>query len=162
RRSKAHAPRAATSRRGSTRRPAPRPGAPCSTRIARSCSRDRSSSSSWCAQRRARMTSTGWSRRRGSSRPSAVRHRLRQGFREAERLPIVQDMILANDTAGRKRALAKLLPFQQGDFREMYEAMDGLSVVIRLIDPPLHEFLREYADVDIDIAVAKATGQNGA
>jgi len=83
-------------------------------------------------------------------------------FREAERLPIVQDMILANDTAGRKRALAKLLPFQQGDFREMYEAMDGLSVVIRLIDPPLHEFLREYADVDIDIAVAKATGQNGA
>jgi len=83
-------------------------------------------------------------------------------FREAERLPIVQDMILANDTAGRKRALAKLLPFQQGDFREMYEAMDGLPVVIRLIDPPLHEFLREYADVDVDIAVAKATGQNGA
>jgi pyruvate, orthophosphate dikinase len=83
-------------------------------------------------------------------------------FRQAERLPIVQDMILANDTAGRKRALAKLLPFQQGDFREMYEAMDGLPVVIRLIDPPLHEFLREYADVDIDIAVAKATGQNGA
>ncbi len=83
-------------------------------------------------------------------------------FREAERLPIVQDMILANDTAGRKRALAKLLPFQQGDFREMYEAMDGLPVVIRLIDPPLHEFLREYADVDVDIAVARATGQNGA
>ena len=83
-------------------------------------------------------------------------------FREAERLPIVQDMILANDTEGRKRALAKLLPFQQGDFREMYEAMDGLPVVIRLIDPPLHEFLREYADVDIDIAVARATGQNGA
>src|SRR2546429_314216 len=75
-------------------------------------------------------------------------------FREAERLPIVQDMILANDTAGRKRALAKLLPFQQGDFREMYEAMDGLPVVIRLIDPPLHEFLREYADVDIEIARA--------
>ena len=83
-------------------------------------------------------------------------------FREAERLPIVQDMILASDTAGRKRALAKLLPFQQGDFREMYEAMDGLPVVIRLIDPPLHEFLREYADVDVDIAVAKATGQDGA
>jgi len=83
-------------------------------------------------------------------------------FRQAERLPIVQDMILASDTAGRKRALAKLLPFQQGDFREMYEAMDGLPVVIRLIDPPLHEFLREYADVNVDIAVARATGQNGA
>src|SRR5204863_3644 len=83
-------------------------------------------------------------------------------FREAERLPIVQDMIMATDTAGRKKALAKLLPFQQGDFREMYEAMDGLPVVIRLIDPPLHEFLREFADVDVDIAVARATGQNGA
>src|SRR5712692_1067991 len=83
-------------------------------------------------------------------------------FREAERLPIVQDMILANDTAGRKRALAKLLPFQQGDFREMYEAMDGLPVVIRLIDPPLHEFRGEFADVGVDIAVAHATGQNGA
>ena len=83
-------------------------------------------------------------------------------FRQAERLPIVQDMILASDTAGRKRALAKLLPFQQGDFREMFEAMDGLPVVIRLIDPPLHEFLREYADVNVDIAVARATGQNGA
>jgi pyruvate,orthophosphate dikinase len=83
-------------------------------------------------------------------------------FREAERLPIVQDMILADDTAGRKRALVKLLPFQQGDFREMFEAMDGLPVVIRLIDPPLHEFLREFADVDIEIAVAHATGQNGA
>jgi len=82
-------------------------------------------------------------------------------FREAERLPIVQDMILANDTAGRKRALEKLLPFQQGDFREMYEAMDGLPVVIRLIDPPLHEFLREYADINVEIAVARATGSNG-
>src|SRR5438132_6431621 len=82
-------------------------------------------------------------------------------FREAERLPIVQDMILADDTAGRKQALDKLLPYQQGDFREMFDAMNGLPVVIRLIDPPLHEFLREYADVDIDIAVASATGQKG-
>jgi pyruvate,orthophosphate dikinase len=83
-------------------------------------------------------------------------------FREADRLPIVQDMIMASDTAGRQKALEKLLPFQQGDFREMFEAMDGLPVVIRLIDPPLHEFLREFADVDVDIAVARATGQNGA
>src|SRR5207244_12211029 len=83
-------------------------------------------------------------------------------FRQADRLPFVQDMIMADTEDGRRAALAKLLPFQQGDFREMYQAMDGLPVVIRLIDPPLHEFLREYADVDIDIAVAKATGQNGA
>jgi pyruvate, orthophosphate dikinase len=82
-------------------------------------------------------------------------------FREAERLPIVQDMILADDTAGRKQALDRLLPFQQGDFREMYEAMDGLPVVIRLIDPPLHEFLREYADINVEIAVARATGRDG-
>jgi len=83
-------------------------------------------------------------------------------FRQAERLPIVQDMILADTVEERKSALAKLLPFQQGDFREMYEAMDGLPVVVRLIDPPLHEFLREFADVDIDIAVAEATGRDGA
>jgi len=82
-------------------------------------------------------------------------------FRQAERLPFVQDMIMADTEAGRKVALAKLLPFQQGDFREMYKAMDGLPVVIRLIDPPLHEFLREFADVDIDIAVAEATGKEG-
>ncbi|HZP95654.1 MAG TPA: pyruvate, phosphate dikinase [Candidatus Limnocylindria bacterium] len=83
-------------------------------------------------------------------------------FRQAERLPIVQDMIMADDTEGRKKALAKLLPFQQGDFVEMYTAMDGLSVVIRLIDPPLHEFLREYADLDVEIAVDKALGKDGA
>src|SRR5712692_1791813 len=82
-------------------------------------------------------------------------------FRQAERLPYVQDMIMADTEEGRKTALAKLLPFQQGDFREMYKAMDGLPVVIRLIDPPLHEFLREFADVDIDIAVAEATGKDG-
>jgi len=82
-------------------------------------------------------------------------------FRQAERLPFVQDMIMADTEEGRKVALAKLLPFQQGDFREMYKAMDGLPVVIRLIDPPLHEFLREFADVDIDIAVAEATGKDG-
>ncbi|HEV2249041.1 MAG TPA: pyruvate, phosphate dikinase [Candidatus Limnocylindria bacterium] len=82
-------------------------------------------------------------------------------FRQAERLPHVQEMIMADTEAGRKAALAKLLPFQQGDFREMYKAMDGLPVVIRLIDPPLHEFLREFADVDIDIAVAEATGADG-
>src|SRR5437867_3697245 len=83
-------------------------------------------------------------------------------FRQAERLPIVQDMIMADEVDGRRKALAKLLPFQQGDFFEMYKAMDGLSVVIRLIDPPLHEFLREYADVDVDIAVMRATGTDGA
>jgi pyruvate,orthophosphate dikinase len=82
-------------------------------------------------------------------------------FRQAERLPHVQDMIMADTEEGRRAALAKLLPFQQGDFREMFKAMDGLPVVIRLIDPPLHEFLREFATVNTEIAVAEATGKGG-
>src|SRR5207245_5070780 len=86
----------------------------------------------------------------------------RHTARRARGLPFMRDRIRADGTEGRGRALAKLLPFQQGDFREMFEAMDGLPVVIRLIDPPLHEFLREYADVDIEIAVARATGKDGA
>ncbi|MBM4421366.1 MAG: pyruvate, phosphate dikinase [Chloroflexi bacterium] len=80
-------------------------------------------------------------------------------FRQANRLPIVQDMILADTLEGRKAALAKLLPIQQGDFREMLRAMDGLPVIIRLIDPPLHEFLREFADVHVELAVARAKGE---
>ncbi len=82
-------------------------------------------------------------------------------FRQAERLPIVQEMILADTVEARRKALDQLLPFQQGDFREMYEAMDGLPVVVRLIDPPLHEFLREFADVDVEIAVAEALAEEG-
>ncbi|MBI2324404.1 MAG: pyruvate, phosphate dikinase, partial [Chloroflexi bacterium] len=75
-------------------------------------------------------------------------------FREAERLPYVQAMILAADQKERRKHLKKLLPFQTKDFREIYKAMDGLPVVIRLIDPPLHEFLRE-----IDIKeLARITG----
>jgi pyruvate,orthophosphate dikinase len=58
-----------------------------------------------------------------------------------ERLPVVQEMILANDEAGRRDALDRLLPFQQSDFEAIFEAMAGLPVTIRLLDPPLHEFL---------------------
>jgi len=58
-----------------------------------------------------------------------------------ERLPVVQEMILASDEAGRRAALDRLLPFQQADFEGIFEAMSGLPVVIRLLDPPLHEFL---------------------
>ncbi len=58
-----------------------------------------------------------------------------------ERLPVVQEMILAEDEAGRRAALDRLLPFQQADFEEIFEAMAGLPVTIRLLDPPLHEFL---------------------
>ena len=58
-----------------------------------------------------------------------------------ERLPVVQQMILAEDEAGRRAALDRLLPFQQSDFEGIFEAMAGLPVTIRLLDPPLHEFL---------------------
>ena len=62
-------------------------------------------------------------------------------FMQQERLPIVQQMILANTPEARAEALAKLLPFQRDDFAGILEAMAGLPVTIRLLDPPLHEFL---------------------
>ena len=58
-----------------------------------------------------------------------------------ERLPVVQEMILADDESARRAALDRLLPFQQSDFEGIFEAMAGLPVTIRLLDPPLHEFL---------------------
>ena len=58
-----------------------------------------------------------------------------------ERLPVVQEMILADDEPARRAALDRLLPFQQADFEGIFEAMAGLPVTIRLLDPPLHEFL---------------------
>ena len=58
-----------------------------------------------------------------------------------ERLPVVQEMILAETEAGARAALDRLLPFQQSDFEGIFEAMQGLPVTIRLLDPPLHEFL---------------------
>jgi len=62
-------------------------------------------------------------------------------FMAAERLPIVREMILADDDAERAAALARLLPLQQGDFEGIFAAMGELPVTIRLLDPPLHEFL---------------------
>jgi pyruvate,orthophosphate dikinase len=67
-----------------------------------------------------------------------------------ERLPVMQEMILASDEDGRRAALDRLLPFQQADFEAIFERMAGLPVTIRLLDPPLHEFLpplEEAADV---------------
>jgi pyruvate, orthophosphate dikinase len=58
-----------------------------------------------------------------------------------DRLPVVQRMIMADDEEGRRAALDELLPFQQSDFEGIFEAMAGLPVTIRLLDPPLHEFL---------------------
>jgi len=62
-------------------------------------------------------------------------------FMADDRLPVVREMILADDEEGRRKALEKLLPMQQGDFEAIFDAMAGLPVTIRLLDPPLHEFL---------------------
>jgi pyruvate,orthophosphate dikinase len=63
-----------------------------------------------------------------------------------ERLPVVQEMIMASDEPGRRRALDRLLPMQQSDFEAIFEVMWGLPVTIRLLDPPLHEFLPSLED----------------
>ena len=68
-------------------------------------------------------------------------------FFESERLPHVQNAILAKTDADRAAALARLLPFQREDFVGLFKAMDGLPVIIRLIDPPLHEFLPNHDEL---------------
>lgn len=72
-------------------------------------------------------------------------------FFETERLPIVQRMILAKTSEDRTAALNELLPFQRGDFDGIFEAMSGYPVIIRLIDPPLHEFLPSAEQLKEDI-----------
>ena len=67
-----------------------------------------------------------------------------------ERLPVVQEMIMARDEEGRRRALERLLPMQQSDFEGIFEAMAGLPVTIRLLDPPLHEFLPSLEEAEDD------------
>jgi pyruvate,orthophosphate dikinase len=69
-------------------------------------------------------------------------------FMAQDRLPVVQEMILATTTEDRVKALDKLLPFQQSDFEGIFEAMEGLPVTIRLLDPPLHEFLPKLEETD--------------
>ena len=76
-----------------------------------------------------------------------------------ERRQLVEHLILAEDDAGREAALAQLEPLQRGDFVEILEAMDGLPVTIRLLDPPLHEFLPDLTELSVKVALAgdKAT-----
>jgi pyruvate,orthophosphate dikinase len=77
-------------------------------------------------------------------------------FFEGNRVDTVREMILSEDEQGRRKALKKLLPMQQGDFEGIFEAMDGLPVTVRLLDPPLHEFL-PHKDEEI-AALAKSMG----
>ena len=70
-------------------------------------------------------------------------------FFDGDRLTAMREMIVAQDTAGRQRALAKLLPMQRSDFEAIFRAMEGFPVTIRLLDPPLHEFLpKEPAEIE--------------
>jgi pyruvate,orthophosphate dikinase len=80
-------------------------------------------------------------------------------FFETARLPVVREMIMADSDEARRDALSRLLPFQREDFRGVLEAMAGLPVVVRMIDPPLHEFLPDYADLRADVARLEATGE---
>src|ERR1700736_671779 len=80
-------------------------------------------------------------------------------FMEQNRLPIVQRMILAADEQERRRELDKLLPFQREDFYGILKAMRGLPVIIRLIDPPLHEFLPSLEDLLVEVTRAQALGK---
>ncbi len=81
-------------------------------------------------------------------------------FFETERMPIVQKMIMAKHAVDRKEALDQLLPLQRGDFEGLFRAMDGLPVIIRLIDPPLHEFLPAYDELVQDLADLKVRMQH--
>jgi pyruvate,orthophosphate dikinase len=82
-------------------------------------------------------------------------------FFEPDRILAVREMILAEDEAGRRRALAKILPIQRSDFEGIFRAMEGLPVTIRLLDPPLHEFLphtqEDIEQVAADLGVDPAT-----
>ena len=79
-------------------------------------------------------------------------------FFEADRIAAFREMICADTVEEREAALAKILPYQQGDFEKLYEALEGNPVTIRFLDPPLHEFVpTEEADIE---ALAKAQGKS--
>jgi pyruvate,orthophosphate dikinase len=72
-------------------------------------------------------------------------------FMETERIPKVRAMIMADDAEERRATLSELLPLQRGDFEGIFEAMEGLPVTIRLLDPPLHEFLPNKEEVVVEL-----------
>jgi pyruvate,orthophosphate dikinase len=76
-------------------------------------------------------------------------------FFQEDRLPIMREMIMARRAPERQVALDKLLPLQQSDFKGLFHAMDGLPVVVRLLDPPLHEFLPDHQELMRELAELK-------
>ncbi len=82
-------------------------------------------------------------------------------FFDAGRLPNMVEMIMAKTEDDRKKALAKLLPFQRSDFKGLLKEMSPFPVTIRFLDPPLHEFLPKREELMVEIATLKAKGSNG-
>ncbi len=78
-----------------------------------------------------------------------------------DRRSLIEHVIVATDAAERQAALVALLPLQRQDFIELLDAMDGLPVTIRLLDPPLHEFLPDRTDLSVKVALAKERGETG-
>ncbi len=81
-------------------------------------------------------------------------------FFEEDRLPIVQRMILAETEEERQACLDQLLPVQRSDFEGIFRVMDGLPVIIRLIDPPLHEFLPSYEELLVEVTELRVRGND--
>ncbi len=77
-----------------------------------------------------------------------------------ERRQLVENLIVAEDRDGQEEALSALLPLQRDDFRGILEAMDGLPVTIRLIDPPLHEFLPDYTELSVKVALEEEADES--
>ena len=83
-------------------------------------------------------------------------------FFAEDRLPIMQEMIMASTLEARQVALSKLLPMQRSDFKGLFKEMRGYPVTIRLLDPPLHEFLPKREELMVEVAVMRATGADKA
>ena len=81
-------------------------------------------------------------------------------FFEEDRLPVMREMIMARTSAEREEALDRLLPLQRGDFEGLFRVMDGLPVVVRLLDPPLHEFLPSHQELVRELAELKVRLQH--
>ncbi len=81
-------------------------------------------------------------------------------FMAQDRLPIVQEMIMADNKEDRKKALDKILPMQKGDFIGILKEMEGYPVIIRLLDPPLHEFLPSLEELLVEVTELRIKGDN--
>ncbi len=82
-------------------------------------------------------------------------------FMAPDRLPAVQEMIIAQNVEERKKALTKIEPMQKGDFKEIFKVMEGKPVTVRLIDPPLHEFLPKLEDLLVEVTTLRVKGISG-